>query len=137
MNRDGDDFRLPWSGSLPSWRWRRRRRGREALPEARVLAGYSASLTEHAATLERIKGRKDLSAVDGYVGCAAIVGAILKATWRDEAKAMDLAARALVLSRAFLGEFLEASGGSAQAQDEAGLARRMRGVGHSAPRPDF
>jgi hypothetical protein len=76
-----------------------------------VLASYREALSAYAATLEKIQGRQDVSAVEGFVNCAAIVSAILKTGWRDEASALYLAARAVLLSRSFLQEFLDASAG--------------------------
>jgi hypothetical protein len=86
---------------------------RRRTPEDRLLADLAASLSDHAVKFEQIKGQKDVSAVEGYVGCAAIVGALIEERWNDEPRAMELAARALVLSRSYLQEFLEASGGAA------------------------
>jgi hypothetical protein len=83
-------------------------------------------LVAHAAQLEQIQGGKDVSAVDGYVNCAAIVSAILKTSWQDEARALDLAARAVLVSRAFLKEFLDASGGSTDDAEHLRLARIMQ-----------
>src|SRR5262249_8646961 len=121
----------------PGGRLHPRRRGRRRPPpEAELLDGYAASLTAHAATLEQLQGQKDVSAVDGFVDCAAIVGAILRERWQDEAPAMNLAARAVVLSRSFLREFLEASGGGAEGTDAADVVRRMCSRGRPSPRPD-
>jgi hypothetical protein len=109
-------------GGVRSWKCNERR----LQPEFSLLASYSEALVAHAAQLEQIQGGKDVSAVDGYVNCAAIVSAILKTSWQDEARALDLAARAVLLSRGFLKEFLEASGGPADDSEHLRLARSMQ-----------
>jgi hypothetical protein len=81
--------------------------------QTQVLADYTHSLAAHTVKLEQIKGHKDVSAVDGFVECAAIVGALMNARWQDKARALTLAARAVSLSQSFLKEFLEASGSHA------------------------
>jgi len=113
------------------------RRGgeRRAQPEFTLLAGYSETLTAQAANLEQIKGCKDVSAVEGFVGCAAIVNAILNACWQDETRALNLAAQAVLLSRSFLKEFLEASGGVMDSSEQLRVARSMQGMGSLCPPP--
>jgi hypothetical protein len=106
---------------------RSRKQERAVQPEFSLLASYSEALVAHAAQLEQIQGGKDVSAVDGYVNCAAIVSAILKTSWQDEARALDLAARAVLLSRGFLKEFLDASGGSTENHEHLRLARTRQG----------
>jgi len=98
-------------------------------PEFTLLASYSEALAIHAAHLELIQGRKDVSAVEGFVGCAAIVSAILKTCWQDETRALNLAAQAVLLSRSFLKEFLEASGGLMDGHEQFRLARSMHAMG--------
>lgn len=96
--------------------------------EFTVLATYSEALAAHAVNLEQIKGRQDVSAVEGFVNCAAIVSAILKTCWQDEARALHLAARAVLLSRSFLQEFLDASGGALDENDQLRVAQSMQAM---------
>jgi len=103
--------------------------------EFALLASYSEALSAHAIHLEQIKGSMDVSAVEGFVGCAAIVSAILKTCWRDEGRALDLAARAVLLSRSFLTEFLDASGGIMSGNEQLRVARSMHGMGSLCPPP--
>jgi hypothetical protein len=96
--------------------------------EFTLLATYSEALAAHAVNLEQIKGRQDVSAVEGFVNCAAIVSAILKACWQDEARALHLAAQAILLSRSFLQEFLDASGGAPEGHESLRLAQSMQAM---------
>jgi hypothetical protein len=104
--------------------------------EFAVLATYSETLSAHAVNLEQIKGQQDVSAIEGFVNCAAIVSAILKNNWHDEARALHLAARAVLLSRSFLQEFLDASGGSLDGFQQARLAQSMQALGQFCPPQD-
>jgi hypothetical protein len=94
--------------------------------EFTLLATYSEALSAHAVNLEQIKGQQDVSAVEGFVNCAAIVNAILKTAWQDEARALHLAARAILLSRSFLQEFLDASGGTLEGNEQLRVAQSMQ-----------
>jgi hypothetical protein len=104
--------------------------------EFAVLATYSETLSAHAVNLEQIKGQQDVSAIEGFVSCAAIVSAILKSSWRDEARALQLAARAVLLSRSFLQEFLDASGGELDGEEQVRLAQSMQAMGQCWPPQD-
>lgn len=127
----------PLARPLPAGVGFRPRGNRREPSEFAMLATYSEALAAHAANLEQIKGQQDVSAIEGFVNCAAIVSAILKNSWRDEARALHLAARAVLLSRSFLQEFLDASGGNLEGDEQMRLAQSMQAMGQCWPPQDI